>query len=80
MTTLETFRPIISKRDQDYFFSLGEGKGKKEGKEEGAANILNMINTVTVYLKKHGREHELFEHSDPAAFMKKVYDQEIKKS
>ena len=76
MTTLETFRPIISKRDQDYFFSLGEGKGKKEG----AANILNMVNAVTVYLKKHGREHELLEHTDLAGFIKKVYEQEIKKS
>lgn len=72
MTTLETFRPIISKRDQDYFFSLGEGKGK--------TNTLNMVNAVTTYLKKHGREHELSEHSDLAGFIEKVYDQEIKES
>lgn len=80
MTAPETFRPIISKEEQDYFFALGEGKGKKEGKEEGAANILNMVNAVTVYLKKHGREHELLEHTDLAGFIEKVYEQEIKKS
>ncbi len=68
MTTLETFRPIISKRDQDYFFSLGE------------TDTLDMVNTVTIYLKKHGREHELSEHTDLAGFIKKVYEQEIKKS
>lgn len=76
MTAPETFRPIISKEEQDYFFALGEAVGKFES----SSNILYMVNAVVLYLKKHGREHELSEHTDLAGFIEKVYEQEIKKS
>ncbi len=69
---MEVIRPIISKRDQDFFFARGEARGE--------AKTLNMVNKVKAYLKLNGRENELLESPDLAAFIKKIYEQEINKN
>ncbi len=77
-------KTIIPKSEQDYFFAKGEAKGFAEGYAksfaESKAQVFNMVNKVNNYLKSKGRQKELLEHSDVAAFIQKIYQEEIDKA